>query len=95
MAIMHPPHGPKLNDSHVAEPIVYRLLEEQLNDDFHIIHSIPWLSSFIDELQNNKSPVGEIDFLILHPDLGILALEVKGGVIGHNSSGFYYSKTSC
>lgn len=94
MAIMHPPHGPKFNDSHVAEPIVYRLLEEQLNDDFHIIHSIPWLSSFIDELQNNKSPVGEIDFLILHPDLGILALEVKGGVIGHNSSGFYYSKTS-
>ncbi|WP_158593098.1 nuclease-related domain-containing DEAD/DEAH box helicase [Pseudomonas sp. 91RF] len=94
MAIMHPPHGPKFNDSHVAEPIVYRLLEEQLNDDFQIIHSIPWLSSFVDELQNNKSPVGEIDFLILHPDLGILALEVKGGVIGHNSSGFYYSKTN-
>jgi hypothetical protein len=94
MAIMHPPHGPKFNDSHVAEPIVYRLLEEQLNDDFQIIHSIPWLSSFVDELQNNKSPIGEIDFLILHPDLGILALEVKGGVIGHNSSGFYYSKTN-
>ena len=94
MAIMHPPHGPKYNDSHVAEPIVYRLLKEQLDDDFQIIHSIPWLSSFIHELHNNKSPIGEIDFLILHPDLGVLALEVKGGILGHNSSGFYYSNTS-
>ncbi len=94
MAIMHPPHGPKYNDSHVAEPIVYRLLKEQLDNDFQIIHSIPWLSSFIHELHNNKSPVGEIDFLILHPDLGVLALEVKGGILGHNSSGFYYSNTS-
>lgn len=94
MAIMHPSHGPKYNDSHVAEPIVYRLLKEQLDDDFQIIHSIPWLSSFIHELHNNKSPVGEIDFLILHPDLGVLALEVKGGILGHNSSGFYYSNTS-
>ncbi|WP_439862859.1 AAA family ATPase [Pseudomonas antarctica] len=78
----------------MAEPIVYRLLKEQLDNDFQIIHSIPWLSSFIHELHNNKSPVGEIDFLILHPDLGVLALEVKGGILGHNSSGFYYSNTS-
>ena len=54
MAIMHPPHEPKYNDSHVAEPIVYRLLKEQLDDNFQIIHSIPWLSSFIHELHNNK-----------------------------------------
>ncbi|WP_286915088.1 MULTISPECIES: AAA family ATPase [unclassified Pseudomonas] len=93
MALMFPPHGPKSNDSQIAEPLVYRLLKDQLCDEFSVIHSIPWLSSFVHELQGNQSPIGEIDFLILHPVLGILALEVKGGIVGHNESGFYYSNT--
>ncbi len=94
MAKMYPKTGPKCNESYSAEPKVYRLLEEQLDDSFSVIHSIPWLSSFVSEFHGNRSPIGEIDFLILHPKLGILALEVKGGVVRHSAEGFYYSKTA-
>lgn len=92
MAKMYPSNGPKYNDSYTAEPLVYHLLKEQLSDDYHVIHSIPWLSSFVVEFQGQNSPIGEIDFLILHPKLGLLALEVKGGHLNHSENGFYYSR---
>lgn len=41
---------------------------------FQAFHSITWVG------QGNRT-VGEIDFLIAHPDYGILVLEVKGGDI--------------
>lgn len=94
MAIMYPNFGPKINDSAIAEPLVYELLKNSLDDKFHVIHSIPWLSSIVDEYRvDKKSPIGEIDFLVLHAFYGVLAIEVKGGVIKHNSTGFYYSRT--
>lgn len=94
MARMYPSYGPKTNDSRIAEPLVYQLLQEQLDDSFHVIHSIPWLSSFVMEYHQSHSPIGEIDFLVLHESLGILAIEVKGGRLKHGIQGFYYSKTS-
>lgn len=39
---------------------------------FQAFHSITWVG------QGNRT-VGEIDFLIAHPDYGVLVLEVKGG----------------
>lgn len=94
MALMHPQFGPKSNSSLEAEPFIYKLLQENLDDGFHIIHSIPWLSSIVDEYrEDHKSPIGEIDFLIFHPQYGALAMEVKGGHIKHNASGFYYSNS--
>lgn len=93
MALMYPQAGPKVNDSSVAEPLLYRLLEEQLDDTFYVIHSIPWLSSFTKEVLNDKSDIGEIDFLVFNAELGILAIEVKGGKISHDRDGFYYSRS--
>ncbi|WP_039912989.1 nuclease-related domain-containing DEAD/DEAH box helicase [Cellvibrio mixtus] len=93
MAVMYPDFGPKENDSSIAEPLVYNLLKSGLDDNFHVIHSLPWLSSIVDKFrEGSKSPIGEIDFLIFHEFYGVLAIEVKGGAIQHNSSGFYYSQ---
>ena len=57
-----------------AEVRVYDRLKD-LNDNFHVFYSSPWLGT--DRLGNEKD--GECDFLIAHPEHGILAIEVKGG----------------
>ena len=48
---------------------------------FVVIHRIPWLAQVAKEVDGRNVPTGEIDFLILHQTLGILALEIKGGKI--------------
>lgn len=91
MARMFPEFGHKINGSKTAEPQFYKALKAGLDDSFVVIHSIPWLSSFVAELQNSRSPIGEIDFLIMHPTYGALLVEVKGGRVSHDSHGFYFS----
>lgn len=91
---MIPPDRPNLNTgSERAEPNIYWHLKNQLSDDFVIIHSVPWLSSRAAEIDGRPVPTGEIDFLILHPLLGILAVEVKGGVYGFHRTEFVYLQT--
>ncbi len=71
-----------------GEKYLYHLLDKHLDDEFHI-----W---------NNLSFGNEIDFFILHNDLGILLIEVKDWVISqienitnHNVKGkLYGSKTT-
>lgn len=58
-----------------AEVRVYNRLAEVLDDSFHVFYSSPWLGT--DRLGNETD--GECDFLIAHPEHGILAIEVKGG----------------
>ncbi|EXL01683.1 hypothetical protein BG46_14025 [Brucella anthropi] len=58
-----------------AEVRVYDRLAEVLDDSFYVFYSSPWLGT--DRLGNEKD--GECDFLIAHPEHGILAIEVKGG----------------
>lgn len=81
MAIMYPKGGPVGNASYTAEPTIYYALAKQLSDEFIVIHSIPWLAQIAKEIDGRNVPTGEIDFLILHQTLGILALEIKGGKI--------------
>lgn len=59
-----------------AEVLVYDRLGEVLNDKFHVFHSVKW----IDSSRGGKNKHGECDFLVAHPKLGILVIEVKGGV---------------
>ncbi|WP_105103352.1 NERD domain-containing protein [Microbulbifer pacificus] len=63
-----------------AEVRVYNRLAEVLDDSFQVFYSSPWLGT--DRLGNEKD--GECDFLIAHPDHGILAIEVKGGEISYD-----------
>lgn len=78
MAIMIPTDGPQETESRAEERLYYRL-KRALGDDFTIIHSLPWLAAAATKINSNHAPTGEIDFLVIHADLGVLALEVKGG----------------
>jgi hypothetical protein len=60
-----------------AEEQLYHLLNEQLPDDFIVMHGTPWMDPNTDRYHQE----GEIDFLIIHPKIGLLVLEVKGGRI--------------
>lgn len=78
MAVLWPKKIPRsvLDDPRrKAEVRVYNRLAEVLDDSFHVFYSSPWLGT--DRLGNEKD--GECDFLIAHPEHGILTIEVKGG----------------
>lgn len=91
---MIPATGPiEATGSRRAEPDVYWRLRKQLSDDFTVIHSIPRLSSVAREIDGRPVPTGEIDFLVLHPGLGLLAIEVKGGVLGYDRTRVVYLRT--
>ncbi|EEX9039473.1 DUF2075 domain-containing protein [Escherichia coli] len=92
MAKMIPAFGPIDNNSY-GEKTVYTLLKEGLSDDFTVIHSLPWLSVATRELGVKLPPSGEIDFLVLHPVYGVLALEVKSGIYRVKGTVFVHIKT--
>jgi hypothetical protein len=80
-----------------AEVRVYRALERQLEEPWHVFYSRPWIG--LD--RDGREKDGEADFVVAHPDLGILVLEVKGGSVGReertekwfsiDSDGFQFS----
>lgn len=75
---MIPAFGPAETES-TAEISLYWALKHGLPEAFIVIHSLPWLVTGLAELQDGRRPTGEVDFVVLHPDLGLLVLEVKGG----------------
>ncbi|WP_122878129.1 AAA family ATPase [Burkholderia pseudomallei] len=87
MARMIPSDGPSLTGSN-AEHDLYPVLKEKLSDDFVVIHGVPWLTDVASRRSSTGKPTGEIDFLILHPEYGVLAIEVKGG--GHRIQDHHY-----
>jgi hypothetical protein len=93
MARMFPKIGPQDTGSTRAEPDIYWRLAQHLSDEFTVIHSLPWLGSVAQEIDNRPVPTGEIDFLVLHQKLGILAIEVKGGVFSYDRTEFVYKRT--
>lgn len=62
---------------HDSERIVYETLRG-LPAGFVVLHSFPWLRPTRD-LAGEPLREGEADFVILHPERGLLVLEVKGG----------------
>lgn len=93
MARMFPEVGPQNTGSTRAEPDIYWQLSKKLSDKFTVIHSLPWLASVAKEIDGRSVPTGEIDFLILHQSLGILAVEVKGGILSYDRTEFVYKRT--
>lgn len=77
MAIMIPDVAPD-QIIHGSERDVYIALRDQLPDAYRVVHSLPWLRPNRDDID---APLreGEADFVIFHPDYGLLVLEVKGG----------------
>lgn len=77
MARMYPnPISPDTKSS--AERELYRLLAKTVDHSFVVIHNVAWVTRNYD-----KEPAsdGETDFLIAHPEHGVLVIEVKGGEI--------------
>ncbi|MCO4759353.1 MAG: NERD domain-containing protein/DEAD/DEAH box helicase [Oceanospirillaceae bacterium] len=66
-----------------SERKVLSILEQVLPDEFSVFHSVEFLE--------NKAYAreGEADLVILHPKLGFLVLEVKGGGISLESGQWY------
>lgn len=78
MATMIPAFGPLETESY-GEKVLFKVIKDQLSDDFTVVHSLPWLCAAVKEVSESFAPTGEIDFLIIHRELGVLALEVKSG----------------
>jgi len=55
---------------------------EKLPEPFTVLHAVKWFARTL-------GTVGEIDFLIAHPDHGVLVLEVKGGDIAIENGAWY------
>lgn len=73
-------------DSPDSEVRVFESLQS-LDDSFAVFHSIGWH-------RDSGKPDGEADFLVAHPELGLLVIEVKGGGINFDAtSGRWTSKS--
>lgn len=71
-----------------AERRLYEAFARELGDDWHIFHHVAWIGK--DDL--GRPYDGETDFVVAHPSLGILVIEVKGGRIHFDvRSGHYIS----
>lgn len=77
MARMYPRtlHGPDLKSE--AEGKIFKALEERLGDPWEVFHSMAWV---VRDKAGGSSD-GEIDFVLVHPEEGVICLEVKGGGI--------------
>ena len=74
MARMYPDVPPSELE-HASEEPVYVALRDQLGNDYAVLHSYPWLRPW----RGDALLEGEADFVVVHPQRGILVLEVKGG----------------
>jgi hypothetical protein len=87
MARLFPEHVPRSwreDQGLRAERRVFRALSERLSDDYSVLWRVP----LYDEKARRQRDA-EADFVILHPSIGLLALEVKGGAIGRDGSQWF------
>ncbi len=65
-----------------AEVRLYDDLAEQLSNKWSVWHGCAWLGT----THPGSVPVdGEIDFVVAHPDRGILVIELKGGLVSYDA----------
>lgn len=70
-----------------SEREVFEALRCALGQDFVVFHSVSWRG-------RGKKPDGEADFLIAHPDLGLLVLEMAGDADDETFEALLYVGTS-
>ena len=59
----------------LGEVDIFNAFKKQLPDDYTVLHSLRWIGS------TRRRSQGEADFVVFHPQKGILVIEVKGGII--------------
>jgi hypothetical protein len=73
-----------------AERLLYEAFRDGLDNSYTVFHSVAWQS-----LDGEGRPRdGEADFVIAHPQRGILVLEAKGGAIEYDPSTDCWTSTN-
>ena len=78
MATVYPTPLPEsvTNDAgREAERRVYEALADLLGPEHCVFYSVAWLTKAAGQAARD----GEADFVVAHPEMGVLVLEVKGG----------------
>ena len=73
MAIMYPSSA-KAAEANSDEDMVFKVLQDNLTDDYHVFHSVRFTL-----VKDRQNVTRQLDFLIFHKKLGFLYLEVKNG----------------
>jgi len=84
MARMYPQWLPTSGKSN-AERKLFTMVQQHLPDDYTVLWSIDWTIPR-PAAYGGGAQEGEVDFLITHPEKGILFLEVKGGGVGYDGT---------
>ncbi|MBO1111547.1 NERD domain-containing protein/DEAD/DEAH box helicase [Bordetella petrii] len=98
---------PTLDHTEFCSQGEFTLFQElaALDDGFTVIHSLPWLRGrtkrvYSQELQKylqvsleKKHLSGEVDFVILHAELGMLCIETKSGLYKPSGVRFIHERT--
>jgi hypothetical protein len=71
MALMVPPSPPLWRPGWFAEKNLFEALRSGLSDEYHVFHDYAYLGSV-------QPREGAIDFLVVHRERGMLAIECKG-----------------
>lgn len=82
MAKMYPEKFPKGNNSS-GEKKVYEYFRQETPDSWLVLHSLRLP-------EHPKVVFGEVDFVVVAPELGVFVLEVKSGGVGFNGSYWVY-----
>ena len=75
------PDAPVENESN-AERKLFERLRDETPDDVVAFHSVAWQLPG----KNGRPEQGEADFVLAHPDYGVLTLEVKGGTVRYDAA---------
>ncbi|MEC5172130.1 nuclease-related domain-containing DEAD/DEAH box helicase [Chryseobacterium nepalense] len=67
-----------------GEKRIFEALQTKLSNDYMVFHSVRWIGS-----DRNRSQ-GEADYLIFHPQKGLIIIEVKAGIIEVDSNRTWY-----
>ena len=75
---------PMLQTESSAERLLYEAFLEQLDDEYVVFHSVDWVLAD----RRGRPEQGEADFVVAHPEDGVLVIEVKGGEVRYESDTF-------
>jgi hypothetical protein len=79
---MIPDEPPLQSGANASEDLFWQELKHQLSDDFYVYHSLPYLTK--------DGRQGEVDFLILHAEYGMMNVECKGWGVERANNGKWY-----
>ena len=85
MATIYPTPLPRCIEDdpmRAAERRVYEALRDGLGQEFSVFYGVAWLAA----TPGTGARDGEVDFVVAHPDMGVLLLEVKGGAISRDGT---------